>query len=183
MEKEVPPIFSPTAPSAFSTPQRMFTRRYSKLYLSIFISFVVLLTVRNAIRSPDEEISIPTLQIPTPPEVSREDDLPSLHVPSQPIDTIDIQEETDLHKEEQSVLSENRGPPKVGKVHMIFGDLSQMYERAIISHQKHADEMGHPIFLLREKLLGGLWSKPAHLMSVILTEMSKSEEERLKWIL
>lgn len=73
--------------------------------------------------------------------------------------------------------------PQVGKVHAVFGEPNPVYERALQLHQTHSDLMGHPMFVLRERLLSGLWSKPAFILSVMLKELAKPEDERLKWLL
>lgn len=73
--------------------------------------------------------------------------------------------------------------PVVGKVHALFGEPNPMYERALQLHKVHSELMGHPMFVLREKLLSGLWSKPAFILSVMLQELTKPEDERLQWLL
>ncbi|KAH8749847.1 hypothetical protein F5882DRAFT_525098 [Hyaloscypha sp. PMI_1271] len=71
----------------------------------------------------------------------------------------------------------------VGKVHAVFGELNPTYERALRLHEAHSLQMGHPVFILRERILSGLWSKPAFVLATILQEMSKPEDVRLKWLL
>ncbi|KAL3420061.1 galactosyl transferase gma12 mnn10 family protein [Phlyctema vagabunda] len=71
----------------------------------------------------------------------------------------------------------------VGKVHACFGDCNPTYERALNTHLEHSEKMGHPMFVLREKILNGLWSKPAYILGLILAELSLPEEERLQWLL
>lgn len=71
----------------------------------------------------------------------------------------------------------------VGKIHALFGESNPTYERALELHMAHAANHGHPMFVLRERLLSGLWSKPAWILNVILQELAKPEGERLEWIL
>ncbi|KAL3423529.1 galactosyl transferase gma12 mnn10 family protein [Phlyctema vagabunda] len=71
----------------------------------------------------------------------------------------------------------------VGKVHAVFGEPNSVYERALKLHKQHSDAHGHPMFVLRERLLSGLWSKPAYILSVMMHELEKPEEERLEWLL
>jgi hypothetical protein len=71
----------------------------------------------------------------------------------------------------------------VGKVHAVFGEPNPVYERALKLHESHAERQGHPMFVLRERLLSGLWSKPAFILSVMLQELAKPEGERLEWLL
>ena len=73
--------------------------------------------------------------------------------------------------------------PQVGKVHAVFGEPNPVYERALRLHEAHSDLMGHPMFVLRERLLSGLWSKPAFILSIMLQELAKPEDKRLKWLL
>lgn len=72
---------------------------------------------------------------------------------------------------------------QVGKVHALFGEENPTYERALRLHELHSQRMGHPMFVLREKLLSGLWSKPAYILSILLEELARPEDERLKWLL
>jgi hypothetical protein len=71
----------------------------------------------------------------------------------------------------------------VGKVHAVFGEPNPVYERALKLHEAHADARGHPMFVLRERILSGLWSKPAYILSVMLQELAKPEGQRLEWLL
>ena len=71
----------------------------------------------------------------------------------------------------------------VGKVHVLFGDPNTTYERALLLHKAHAERNGHPMFVCREKILSGLWTKPVFILSVILAELAKPEKERLQWLL
>jgi hypothetical protein len=82
-------------------------------------------------------------------------------------------------------LDGNTSPRKsaVGKVHAVFGEPNPTYERALQLHEAHSFQMGHPMFLLRERILSGLWSKPAFVLAIILQELSKPEDVRLKWLL
>lgn len=72
---------------------------------------------------------------------------------------------------------------KIGKITMLYGDPSPTYERALQSHQDHGKLHHYPLFILRQKLLGRLWSKPAYIMSIILQELEKPHaEDRLEWL-
>lgn len=71
----------------------------------------------------------------------------------------------------------------VGKVHAVFGEPNPVYERALKLHEIHAEARGHPMHVLRERVLSGLWSKPAYILSVMLQELAKPEGQRLEWLL
>jgi hypothetical protein len=85
------------------------------------------------------------------------------------------------HSEE--VVDTLKIQPRVGKVHAVFGEPNPVYERALRLHESHSDQMGHPMFVLRERLLSGLWSKPAFILSIMLQELAKPEDKRLQWLL
>lgn len=76
---------------------------------------------------------------------------------------------------------------ETGKVTVNFGGDndgdSAVYARAIASHARHNEIWGYPQFELREQVVGGLWSKHAFIMSVLVQELAKKEGERLEWLL
>jgi hypothetical protein len=74
-------------------------------------------------------------------------------------------------------------PPAIGKMTISFGETEEVYERARRSHEFHNREMGYSQFVLRERLVPGLWSKHAYIFSVIVQEMAKPEGQRLKWLM
>jgi len=73
--------------------------------------------------------------------------------------------------------------PIIGKITVSFGETEEVYERAMRSHHYHNEVHGYKQFVLRERLLNGLWSKHAFIFSIIAQELSKPESERLKWIM
>lgn len=73
--------------------------------------------------------------------------------------------------------------PTIGKVTISFGEADEVYERAIRSHELHNRLMGYSQFVLRERLVPGLWSKHAYIFSIIVQELSKPEPQRLKWLM
>ena len=64
---------------------------------------------------------------------------------------------------------------------MLYGD-NPVYEQALKTHDKHNAAYGYDMTVLRRQLLPGFWSKPAYILSRLLEEMAKPEEERLEWI-
>ncbi|KAI9732445.1 MAG: hypothetical protein M1834_001653 [Cirrosporium novae-zelandiae] len=72
--------------------------------------------------------------------------------------------------------------PTIGKVTILVGD-NPTYERAIKTHERHNENFGYPMSLLRWGILDDVWTKPAYILSVILNELTKPEEERLQWLL
>ncbi len=85
----------------------------------------------------------------------------------------------------QNVRSKAEPPEsRVGKVHAVFGEQrNPVYERALALHQEHSEANGHPMFVLRERILSGLWSKPAFILGIIVEELARPREERLQWLM
>ncbi|PPJ52193.1 hypothetical protein CBER1_10361 [Cercospora berteroae] len=79
---------------------------------------------------------------------------------------------------------ETRVISKVGKVMVIYGILaeSEFSKRVIEGHRQHTLLQGHPFQLFERQVLDGLWTKHAWLLSVLLTELHKSEGDRLQWL-
>lgn len=73
--------------------------------------------------------------------------------------------------------------PKFGKITATFGEPDPPYENAIASHKLHNEIHGYPHFILRERMLRGLWSKHAYIMTIIGNELAKPKDERLAWVL
>ena len=71
----------------------------------------------------------------------------------------------------------------IGKVTISFGEPDEVFDRAIRSHEFHNNKWGYPQFVLRERVMSGLWSKHAYIFSVIVQELAKPKAKRLQWIL
>lgn len=71
----------------------------------------------------------------------------------------------------------------IGMMTMAYGDANPVYERALQSHIEHGRIHNYPLHVLHEKLLGRLWSKPAYIFSVLVDELAKPRDQRLKWLL
>ncbi|KAF2202345.1 hypothetical protein GQ43DRAFT_392364 [Delitschia confertaspora ATCC 74209] len=71
---------------------------------------------------------------------------------------------------------------RIGKLTASFGEPDPSYEEAIESHQLHNQLQGYPHYILRERLMSGLWSKHAWIMTIIGQELAKPETERLHWL-
>lgn len=56
------------------------------------------------------------------------------------------------------------------------------YENAPRSHKAHNDRHGYLHHVLRCTLVSVMYSKPAHVLSVILQELVNHPEERLEWL-
>jgi hypothetical protein len=71
----------------------------------------------------------------------------------------------------------------IGKVTVMHGKYSPGESPAFDTHLRHSDAHRYPIFVLDRPIVDGLWSKEAALLAVLLYELSKPEEIRLRWLM
>jgi len=69
------------------------------------------------------------------------------------------------------------------KVTGLYGHDNELYEAAIRSHGEHDRLHGYEMKVLREKIVNGHWSKPAYLLSLLVQELAKGEQERAEWMM
>ncbi|KAJ5726493.1 galactosyl transferase GMA12/MNN10 family protein [Penicillium malachiteum] len=67
--------------------------------------------------------------------------------------------------------------PRVGKVSMIYGD-RPIYNRALASHEEHSRRHNYPMSILRTPIIDRKWNKYLILLSTVLRELEKPEDER-----
>lgn len=72
---------------------------------------------------------------------------------------------------------------RVGKVSMLYGYENLYYQRALESHQRHADRWNYPLHVLEEDISVGYWNKPSYVLSLVIQELAKSPDERLEWLM
>jgi hypothetical protein len=70
----------------------------------------------------------------------------------------------------------------IGKVMMLYGNPTPVYERALKGHNRHNEKHGYSMHVLREQTLSEFWSKPAYVLQVLLAELARPAPERLKWL-
>jgi hypothetical protein len=70
----------------------------------------------------------------------------------------------------------------IGKVMMLYGNPTPVYERALRGHDRHNQIHGYRMHVLREQTLSEFWSKPAYILQLLLAELAKPLPERLKWL-
>lgn len=65
-----------------------------------------------------------------------------------------------------------------------FGDLeaNEHYTKALTTHLEHALVHGSEVHVLCDKMVDGLWNKPAFILDILLKEMLKPESKRLEWL-
>ena len=71
---------------------------------------------------------------------------------------------------------------RVGKCTIILYGAG-IYERSVRSHEAHDRMHGYPLHVLRHGLMDDVWSKPAYILSILLRELARPEDERLQWLL
>ncbi|KAI9882418.1 MAG: stress-responsive transcription factor hsf1 [Watsoniomyces obsoletus] len=65
---------------------------------------------------------------------------------------------------------------------MLYGAPNEYYEGAIRSHERHAEQYGYPMHVLRHDISQGYWNKPTYILSLVIQELSKAPEERSEWL-
>jgi hypothetical protein len=93
-----------------------------------------------------------------------------------------------------------RRPPgplsRIGKVTVATNKLSSpLIDRALQTHAVHNDMQGYLHFIAENQAVSsliehdaknrpqGAWTKPAYMMSIIVAELQRPEEDRLEWLL
>jgi hypothetical protein len=72
----------------------------------------------------------------------------------------------------------------IGKCTVMHGKYSTTHSPvAFDTHLRHSEIHHYPIFVLDRPIVDGLWTKEAALLAVLLHEMSKPEEMRLRWLM
>lgn len=71
----------------------------------------------------------------------------------------------------------------IGKCTVMHGKYSPTHSPAFDTHLRHSEIHHYPIFVLDRPIVEGLWTKEAALLAVLLHEMSKPEEMRLRWLM
>jgi hypothetical protein len=82
-----------------------------------------------------------------------------------------------------NTISKSSSSSPLMKVSMLYGNPHPVYERALENHQRHAARWGYSMKVLREGFVGGLWNKPAYLLSLVLQELEKPTSERANWLM
>lgn len=77
----------------------------------------------------------------------------------------------------------NKTYPRVAKISMLYGGFAEPYQRALDSHQRHADHWGYPFYVSREDGNCGFWNKLVYIISILAKEFTKPEAERVEWIM
>lgn len=71
---------------------------------------------------------------------------------------------------------------RIAKVSMLYGKHNHLYERALRSHQRHAERWGYRSHILRQDITAGFWNKPTYLLGLVIQELAKPPQDRLEWL-
>lgn len=72
--------------------------------------------------------------------------------------------------------------PRIKKVSAVIGDRNEIYEAALRSHKRHNAIHGYDMEVLRERIVGNYWEKPAFLLAKVVEELGKPSDKRNDWI-
>ncbi|KAL6240422.1 hypothetical protein RBB50_012704 [Rhinocladiella similis] len=72
--------------------------------------------------------------------------------------------------------------PRIGKCTMLYNRDSASYDRALRKHADHCNQHGYAFHLLQHTILDDVWTKPAFVLSLLLTELKKPAHDRLDWL-
>lgn len=80
----------------------------------------------------------------------------------------------------------NPSEPRILQVSMLFGEEDdEVYQRCLDTHFEHGKRWGYQTHVLRQEIRTQryfLLNKPLSVLSYLLTEMSKTQDERVEWI-
>lgn len=74
-------------------------------------------------------------------------------------------------------------PARFAKVAVASGFEDILYEKAIMTHVRHAEKHGYPMYMARENAANGMFNKIAYVIDVLLNELYKPADERVAWLL
>ena len=65
----------------------------------------------------------------------------------------------------------------------LFDQANELYEAAVRSHEEHDRANGYDLKILRARIVDNYTSKPTYLLSLLVEQLSKPEEERTEWLM
>ncbi|KAF2085465.1 glycosyltransferase family 34 protein [Saccharata proteae CBS 121410] len=72
---------------------------------------------------------------------------------------------------------------RILKATMLYGRSSELYERALRTHDRHNERHGYRMHVLRNQVMDGYWNKLVYLLSLLVEELGKPAKERAEWIM
>lgn len=73
--------------------------------------------------------------------------------------------------------------PRIVKATSLFGHGNELYEAAIKSHDEHNRRNRYHMSVLRERIVNNYLSKPAYLLSLLVSELAKPANARAEWLM
>lgn len=72
----------------------------------------------------------------------------------------------------------------IGKVTMLYGAWAELEDNKAVlqTHKDHAKLHDHSVHVLDRQIMHGMWSKLSYMLMLVLEELVKPEETRLKWL-
>ncbi|EME84647.1 glycosyltransferase family 34 protein, partial [Pseudocercospora fijiensis CIRAD86] len=72
----------------------------------------------------------------------------------------------------------------IGKVTMLYGPWAEDENNQLVlkSHRQHAEKHGYSLHVLDRQIMHGMWSKLSYILHLVLEEIGKPEETRMKWL-
>lgn len=81
------------------------------------------------------------------------------------------------------VTKSGGNPRRIAKLSMLYGNPNPLYERALRSHERHAQRWGYPMHVLEEDISEGFWNKPSYVLSLVIQELAKPPAKRCEWLM
>ncbi|KAL1641754.1 hypothetical protein SLS58_005793 [Diplodia intermedia] len=79
-----------------------------------------------------------------------------------------------------------KDPTKILLASVLYDDQqesNELLERALLTHEKHAERWGYATAVLRKKLVDGWWGKWGWLQALVTMELNKDAEDAAEWIM
>lgn len=73
--------------------------------------------------------------------------------------------------------------PRIKKLSAVMGDRNDIYEAALRTHERQNAIHGYDMEILRERIIGSYWEKPAYILSKIIEELAKPAAVRNHWLM
>ncbi|GME25782.1 galactosyl transferase gma12 mnn10 family protein [Neofusicoccum parvum] len=79
-----------------------------------------------------------------------------------------------------------KDPARIILASVLYDDASdsnELLERALLTHEKHAERWGYATVVLRKKLVDGWWGKWSWLQALVTMELNKDKQDAAEWIM
>lgn len=79
-----------------------------------------------------------------------------------------------------------KDPARIVLASVLYDDQpedNELLERALLTHEKHAERWGYATTVLRKKLVDGWWGKWVWLQALVTMELNKNGTDAAEWIM